>query len=121
MIRFALEAGAHGLVFPGVASEYSHLSLPERHHPSAAAQLQHGFDLGEKQSFTYGADYIWTNPRTGGTINGGNELVDNVTEYGAYIQSSTKPIKQVELLLAARADGNSVIAGQFFHKGRCLC
>lgn len=30
VIRFALEAGAHGLVFPGVASEYSHLSLPER-------------------------------------------------------------------------------------------
>lgn len=30
VIRFALAAGAHGLVFPGVASEYSHLSLPER-------------------------------------------------------------------------------------------
>ncbi len=30
VLRFALEAGAHGLVFPGVASEYSHLSLPER-------------------------------------------------------------------------------------------
>ena len=30
VIRFALEAGAHGLVFPGVASEYSHLSPPER-------------------------------------------------------------------------------------------
>ncbi|MBI4626567.1 MAG: dihydrodipicolinate synthase family protein [Verrucomicrobia bacterium] len=30
VIRFALNAGAHGLVFPGVASEYSHLSLPER-------------------------------------------------------------------------------------------
>lgn len=30
VIRFALDAGAHGLVFPGVASEYSHLSLPER-------------------------------------------------------------------------------------------
>ena len=30
VIRFALEAGAHGLVFPGVASEYSHLSLTER-------------------------------------------------------------------------------------------
>ena len=30
------------------------------------AQLQHGFDLANgKQSFTYGADYIWTNPRTG--------------------------------------------------------
>jgi 4-hydroxy-tetrahydrodipicolinate synthase len=30
VIRFALGAGAHGLVFPGVASEYSHLTLPER-------------------------------------------------------------------------------------------
>lgn len=30
VIRFALDAGANGLVFPGVASEYSHLSLPER-------------------------------------------------------------------------------------------
>ncbi len=30
VVRFALDAGAHGLVFPGVASEYSHLSLPER-------------------------------------------------------------------------------------------
>jgi iron complex outermembrane receptor protein len=80
----------------------------------ASAQIQHGFDLGAKQSFTYGADYIWTNPRTANTINGQNEDVDNVTEYGAYIQSSTKPIQKVELLLAARADANSVIAGQFF-------
>ena len=38
----------------------------------AAGQLQHGFDLGSKQSFIYGGDYIWTNPRTGGTINGSN-------------------------------------------------
>jgi outer membrane receptor for ferrienterochelin and colicins len=80
----------------------------------AAAQLQHGFDLGARQSFTYGADYIWTNPRTGHTINGANEDVDNVTEYGAYIQSSTKPIRQVELLLAARGDANNVIEGAFF-------
>lgn len=80
----------------------------------AAGQLQHGFDLGSKQSFIYGGDYIWTNPRTGGTINGSNEAVDNVKEYGAYIQSSTKPIKQIEFLLAARTDANSVIAGQFF-------
>ncbi len=29
VIRFALDADAHGLVFPGVAIEYSHLSLPE--------------------------------------------------------------------------------------------
>jgi len=80
----------------------------------AAVQLQHGFDIGRKQSFTYGADYIWTNPRTGGTINGLNETGDNVTEYGAYIQSSTKPTKQLEILLAARGDANNVIEGQFF-------
>lgn len=80
----------------------------------AAFQLQHGFDLGKKQSFTYGADYIWTNPQTGNTINGNNEDVDNVTEYGGYIQSSTKPTKQFELLLAARTDANNVIEGQFF-------
>ncbi len=80
----------------------------------AAAQIQHGFDIGKKQSFTYGADYIWTNPRSGGTINGGNENVDNVTEYGAYVQSTTKPVKQLELLLAARGDGNNVINGKFF-------
>lgn len=30
VVRFALEGGAQGIVFPGVASEYSHLSLPER-------------------------------------------------------------------------------------------
>ncbi|NCW45284.1 MAG: RagB/SusD family nutrient uptake outer membrane protein, partial [Gemmatimonadaceae bacterium] len=79
-----------------------------------AAQLQHGFDVGKKQTFTYGLDYIFTNPRTGNTINGGNENIDNVTEYGAYLQSSTKPVKQLELLLAARGDGNNVIEGKFF-------
>ncbi|HEY0928466.1 MAG TPA: TonB-dependent receptor [Gemmatimonas sp.] len=79
-----------------------------------AAQIQHGFDLGTKQSFTYGFDYIATNPETGNTINGGNEAVDNVTEYGGYLQSSTKPNKYFELLLAARGDANNVIEGQFF-------
>jgi outer membrane receptor for ferrienterochelin and colicins len=80
----------------------------------AAGQIQHGFDLGKKQSFTYGADYIWTNPQTGNTINGGNEDVDNVSEYGAYVQSTTRPNKYVEVLLAARGDGNNVIKGNFF-------
>lgn len=79
-----------------------------------AAQLQHGFDMGSKQSFTYGADYIATNPETGNTINGGNEANDNVREYGAYLQSSTRPNKHLELLLAARGDANNVIDGAFF-------
>ena len=80
----------------------------------AAFQVQHGLDLGKKQTFTYGVDYIRTTPQSGGTINGQNEAVDNTTEYGAYLQSSTKPIRQVELLLAARADANNVIEGSFF-------
>ncbi|MDQ6611369.1 MAG: TonB-dependent receptor [Gemmatimonadota bacterium] len=79
------------------------------------AQIQHGFDMaGDKQTFTYGGDYIWTNPRTGHTINGANEDIDNVTEYGAYVQSSTKPTKQTEILFAARGDANTVIKGAFF-------
>lgn len=79
------------------------------------AQAQHGLDLaGGKQTFTYGVDYIWTNPRTGGTIDGANEDHDNVTEYGAYLQSSSKPTTKTEVLLAARGDGNNVIAGKFF-------
>ena len=79
-----------------------------------ALQAQHGFDLGAKQTFTYGVDYIKTDPRTGGTINGGNEGVDNVSEFGYYVQSTTKPLKKIELLLAARVDNNNVIDGDFF-------
>ena len=30
VVRFALDAGAHGIVFPGVASEYNFLSDEER-------------------------------------------------------------------------------------------
>jgi iron complex outermembrane receptor protein len=51
-----------------------------------ATQLQHGLDAG-KASVTYGVDYIFTNPRTGNTINGRNEDIDNVTEYGGYAQA----------------------------------
>ncbi len=79
-----------------------------------ALQAQHGFDLGTKQTFTYGVDYIKTDPRTGGTINGSNEDVDNVSEFGYYVQSSTKPVEKFELLLAARVDNNNVIDGDFF-------
>ncbi|MCE2900459.1 MAG: TonB-dependent receptor domain-containing protein [Gemmatimonas sp.] len=79
-----------------------------------ALQGQHGFDLGAKQSFTYGVDYINTNPQTGRTINGANEDVDQMREYGAYLQSSTRPVDKLELLLAFRGDGTNVIDGTFF-------
>ncbi len=81
----------------------------------AAFQLQHGFDVADrKQSFTYGLDYIWTNPQTLNTINGANEDVDNVTEVGGYLQSTTRPTEQLDILLSARIDGNNVIDGTFF-------
>jgi iron complex outermembrane receptor protein len=71
-------------------------------------QLQHGFDiLDGRQDFTYGLDYFYTNPRTGGTINGRNENDDDVKEVGTYIQSKTALGDQLDLILAGRLDTHS--------------
>jgi outer membrane receptor for ferrienterochelin and colicins len=76
-----------------------------------AGQLQHGFALGARQDFVYGADYIFTNPRTGGTINGRNEDDDNVTEIGGYVQSTTKLSSMFDFIGAIRVDNNDRIEG----------
>lgn len=76
-----------------------------------AAQIQHGISFGTRQDFVYGADYIFTNPRTGGTINGRNEDIDNVTEYGAYVQSTTGLSKMFDFIAALRVDKNDQIDG----------
>ena len=78
-------------------------------------QAQNGFDLGAnaRYSFTYGADFIYTNPTTGGTINGRNEDIDNVTEYGVYTQASARVTNRIELLGALRADQHDQIDGTF--------
>jgi iron complex outermembrane receptor protein len=78
-----------------------------------SAQAQHGFDAGERLSFTYGADFIYTNPTTANTINGRNEDIDNITEYGAYAQGSAKVSEQFELLGALRGDRHDQIEGTF--------
>ncbi len=72
-----------------------------------SAQVQHGFDLGERQSFTYGVDLISTNPRTDGTILGRNEDDDNSRELGAYLHSETALSSMVDLVAAVRADDHS--------------
>ena len=54
---------------------------------SMAAQFQYGFNLGSRQSFTYGVDWQRAEPRTGGTINGRNEDDDNISEIGGYVHS----------------------------------
>jgi outer membrane receptor for ferrienterochelin and colicins len=78
-------------------------------------QIQHGFSVGKdaRTDFIYGADYIKTNPQTGNTINGNNELVDNVTEYGGYLQGKTRLNSRWDFLAALRVDRNNVIDGQF--------
>jgi iron complex outermembrane receptor protein len=79
-----------------------------------AAQVQHGLSIGAGQDFVYGIDYISTNPRTGGTINGQNEEIDDVREVGAYIQSTTRLSNRFDFIAAARVDQNDQVEGTQF-------
>jgi iron complex outermembrane receptor protein len=80
-----------------------------------ALQIQHSADLFKnKESLVYGADYIFTNPQTGGTINGRNEDIDDVTEIGAYIQSTTRLSPKFDLVGAIRVDNHDVLDQTFW-------
>jgi len=76
-------------------------------------QAQHGFDVGERLSLTYGSDFIYTNPTTGGTINGRNEDIDDVVENGVYAQGQLNLTSRFDLLGALRADQHDQIDGTF--------
>ena len=77
-------------------------------------QIQHGFAMDQgRTDFTYGADYIRTNPQTGNTINGNNEDVDDVTEFGAYVQGKRALSTRWDFLAALRVDRTTVIKGEF--------
>lgn len=79
------------------------------------AQLQHGFGTwGGRQNFTYGADALFTNPRTDGTINGWYEENDQTEEYGAYLQSETAITPKLDLVLAGRVDLHSALPEPVF-------
>jgi len=78
------------------------------------AQVQHGFSLGERQDFTYGLDFIYTNPITEGTINGKYEDDDQTTEFGAYLQSETSLTDRLRLVLAGRVDTHSALPDAIF-------
>lgn len=73
------------------------------------AQVQHSTVLGRdgKQTFVYGADYLATNPKTGGTINGRNEDDDNFTEVGGYVHSITHLNQWWQAVAAIRYDKHS--------------
>lgn len=72
-----------------------------------AAQVQHGFALGESQDFIYGVDLSFTRPKTEGTITGRNEDDDDINEIGGYIQSQTQLADQVQLVAALRLDDHN--------------
>jgi len=76
-----------------------------------AAQLQHATDIGERNTFIYGLDYIFTNPRTSGTINGRNEDIDDITEIGGYLQYTGRLTNKFEVVGALRADRNDQVEG----------
>jgi len=69
-------------------------------------QLQHGFDLGDRQSFIYGVDVLHTVPRTGGTITGSNEGDDAINEVGGYLHSETSLHERLDLVAALRIDSH---------------
>lgn len=77
-------------------------------------QLQHGLDIGTRQRFTYGIDYLYTDPETEGTINGIYEDEDDTTEFGAYLQSETRLTNQLNLVLAGRVDSHSALPENIF-------
>ncbi|MEX1257992.1 MAG: TonB-dependent receptor [Gemmatimonadota bacterium] len=77
-------------------------------------QLQHRSVLTPRQSLTYGVDYIFTLPRTEGTINGIYEERDETSEVGAYIQSDTRLTSRLSLVLAGRVDDHSALPSQVF-------
>ena len=74
-----------------------------------AAQIQHGMNIGSKLDFIYGVDYISTNPRTGRTINGRNEDVDDVREIGGYLQGTARLTPRIDLIGAVRMDNNDQV------------
>lgn len=78
---------------------------------SWAAQVQHRLSLGDRLDFVYGLDYISTNPRTGNTINGRNEDIDDVKEVGGYIQSTTRLTPKFDFIAALRVDKNDQVDG----------
>jgi outer membrane receptor for ferrienterochelin and colicins len=78
-------------------------------------QAQHGLRLlDDRQGFTYGVDYFFTNPRTEGTISGRYEDEDNTSEFGAYLQSETRLSRMFDLVLAGRVDTHSALPDAIF-------
>lgn len=78
-------------------------------------QIQHGFELAEgRQDFTYGIDYFGTTPASAGRIYGSYEDIDEMDEWGVYVQSKTALTPQWELVVAGRMDSHSILPDNVF-------
>lgn len=77
-------------------------------------QVQHGIDIGARQSFLYGFDFLKTNPKTEGSINGRNEEDDDIGEVGGYLHSVTRLHPRFEVTAAARVDKHSRLEDPVF-------
>lgn len=74
------------------------------------AQAQHSTTIGEPLKLTYGLDYLLTMPETEGTITGGNENDDDITEVGGYVQGEYAILPdRLEATGALRVDHHSRI------------
>jgi len=79
------------------------------------AQIQHGVALADgRQDFTYGFDHFSTDPVSSGRIYGTYEDDNNMTEWGAYVQSKTAVTEKVDLIFAGRLDSHSVLPDNVF-------
>ena len=79
------------------------------------AAAQHGFTLADdRQEFTYGGDYFATRPDSRGSIYGTYEDVDDINEWGGYLQSRTGLTEQLDFVVAGRLDSHSVLPDNVF-------
>ena len=72
-------------------------------------QAQYAKDITSRQQLVGGVDVTFDRPDSRETVLGRNEYIDNIDEYGAYLQSSTKISDKLDLILALRGDYNSVV------------
>ena len=72
-------------------------------------QAQYAKDITSRQQLIGGVDVTFDRPDSRETVLGRNEYIDNIDEYGAYLQSSTKISDKLDLILALRGDYNSVV------------
>jgi iron complex outermembrane receptor protein len=70
----------------------------------AAAQAQYAFNLTSRAEVTTGFDYSKTTPKTGGTITGANEDMDETTELGGYLSATLSLAPTLDFTGALRLD-----------------